>query len=45
MQHPKAKKVFSKRKAMVEPVFGYLRDIQGLNRFRRKRRLLDKESH
>ena len=36
MQHPKAKKVFSKRKAMVEPVFAYLRDIQGLNRFRRK---------
>ncbi|WP_422452128.1 IS1182 family transposase [Endozoicomonas sp. ALC066] len=36
MQQPKAKKVFSKRKAMVEPVFAYLRDIQGLNRFRRK---------
>ncbi|AMO56997.1 IS1182 family transposase [Endozoicomonas montiporae CL-33] len=36
MQHPKAKKSFSKRKAMVEPVFAYLRDIQGLNRFRRK---------
>ena len=36
MQHPKAKKSFSKRKAMVEPVFAYLRDIQGLNRFCRK---------
>lgn len=36
MQHPKAKKSFSNRKAMVEPVFAYLRDIQGLNRFRRK---------
>lgn len=36
MQHPKAKKTFSKRKAMVEPVFAYLRNIQGLNRFRRK---------
>lgn len=36
MQHPKAKKSFSKRKAMVEPVFAYLRDIQGLNRFRRR---------
>ncbi|KEQ17181.1 transposase [Endozoicomonas numazuensis] len=36
MQHPKAKKSFSKRKAMVEPVFAYLRDVQELNRFRRK---------
>ena len=36
MQHPQAKKSFSKRQAMVEPVFAYLRDIQGLNRFRRK---------
>ena len=36
MQHPKAKKAFSKRQAMVEPVFAYLRDIQGLNRFRRR---------
>ncbi|KEQ18662.1 transposase [Endozoicomonas numazuensis] len=36
MEHPAAKKVFKKRKAMVEPVFGYLRTVQGLNRFRRR---------
>lgn len=36
MQHPAAKKVFKQRKAMVEPVFGYLRTVQGLNRFRRR---------
>ena len=36
MQHPTAKKVFRQRKAMVEPVFGYLRTVQGLNRFRRR---------
>ena len=35
MQHPAAKKVFRQRQAMVEPVFGYLRTKQGLNRFRR----------
>ena len=36
MQHPAAKKAFRQRKAMVEPVFGYLRTVQGLNRFRRR---------
>ena len=36
MEHPAAKKVFRQRKAMVEPVFGYLRTVQGLNRFRRR---------
>lgn len=36
MQQRKAQKVFSKRKAMVEPVFSHLRNIQGLQRFRRK---------
>ncbi len=36
MQHPAAKKVFKHRKAMVEPVFGHLRTVQGLNRFRRR---------
>ena len=36
MQHPAAKKVYKKRQAMVEPVFGYLRNVQGLNRFRRR---------
>lgn len=36
MNHPKAQKEHSKRKAMVEPVFSVLRQIQGLNRFRRR---------
>lgn len=36
MQHPAAKKVYKQRQAMVEPVFGYLRNVQGLNRFRRR---------
>lgn len=36
MQHPKAKKAFSQRKSMVEPVFSALRGLQGMNRFRRK---------
>lgn len=36
MKHPQAREAFSKRQAMVEPVFGYLRQVQGLNRFRRK---------
>lgn len=36
MRHPAAKKAFKQRKAMVEPVFGYLRTVQGLNRFRRR---------
>jgi transposase len=35
MSDPRAKKVYSKRQAWVEPVFGELRDIQGLTRFRR----------
>lgn len=36
MQQPQARRVFSQRKAMVEPVFSTLRCQQGLNRFRRK---------
>ena len=36
MQQPQAKKDFSQRQAMVEPVFSYLRLIQGLTRFRRR---------
>lgn len=36
MQHPQARRVFSQRKAIVEPVFGSLRCQQGLNRFRRR---------
>lgn len=36
MEHPKARLIFSSRKAMVEPVFSHLREQQGLNRFRRK---------
>jgi transposase len=36
MEHPKARVIFSSRKAMVEPVFSHLREQQGLNRFRRK---------
>lgn len=36
MKHPAAKAEYGKRQGMVEPVFGYLRQIQGLNRFRRK---------
>ena len=36
MEHPAAKAVFKKRQAMVEPVFGYLRTMQNLNRFRRR---------
>ncbi len=36
MHHPAAQKAFRQRKAMVEPVFGYLRTVQGLNRFRRR---------
>jgi transposase len=36
MRQPKARAIFSKRQAMVEPVFGYLRAQQGLNRFRRR---------
>ena len=36
MQHPKAQKQFAKRQGMVEPVFGQLKLVQGLTRFRRK---------
>jgi hypothetical protein len=36
MRHPEAKRRFSRRQAMVEPVFSVLRGLQGLNRFRRK---------
>jgi transposase len=36
MEHPQARAIFGKRKAMVEPVFSHLREQQGLNRFRRK---------
>jgi hypothetical protein len=36
MQQPQAKKEFAQRQAMVEPVFSYLRLIQGLTRFRRR---------
>lgn len=36
MQHPQARRIFSQRKAMVEPVFSSLRGQQGLNRFRRR---------
>jgi transposase len=36
MKHPKAKENYEKRQGMVEPVFSYLRQVQGLNRFRRK---------
>ncbi len=35
MTHPQARRIFSQRKAMVEPVFSSLRCQQGLNRFRR----------
>jgi transposase len=36
MEHPQARSIFTKRKAMVEPVFSHLRGQQGLSRFRRK---------
>jgi transposase len=36
MRHPQARRIFSQRKAMVEPVFGHLRERQNFNRFRRK---------
>lgn len=36
MEHPQARIIFAKRKAMVEPVFSHLRGKQGLNRFRRQ---------
>lgn len=36
MDHPQARAIFAKRKAMVEPVFSHLRGQQGLNRFRRQ---------
>lgn len=36
MQHPQARRIFSQRKAIVEPVFSHLRCQQNLNRFRRR---------
>ena len=36
MAHPQAKRIFARRKAMVEPVFASLRERQGVNRFRRR---------
>jgi hypothetical protein len=36
MQHKQARRIFTQRKAMVEPVFASLRCRQGLNRFRRR---------
>ena len=36
MKNPRAQADYQKRQAWVEPVFGELRDIQGLHRFRRK---------
>lgn len=36
MSHPKAQKAYTQRQAMVEPVFSYLKTVQGLTRFRRK---------
>jgi hypothetical protein len=36
MQHPHAQRIFSQRKAIVEPVFSSLRCQQGLTRFRRR---------
>jgi Transposase DDE domain len=36
MQHPQARRIFSRRKAIVEPVFSGLRCQQGLDRFRRR---------
>jgi len=36
MAQPRAKRIFARRKAMVEPVFSVLRERQGLHRFRRR---------
>ena len=36
MKHPQARRIFSQRKGIVEPVFSHLRSQQGLNRFRRR---------
>lgn len=36
MQQPQAKRIFARRKAMVEPVFAQLRERHRLNRFRRR---------
>lgn len=36
MRHPQARAIFTKRKAIVEPVFSYLRGRQGLDRFHRR---------
>ncbi len=35
MENPQAKRAYAKRKAMVEPVFSYMRGPMGLQRFRR----------
>lgn len=36
MRHPQARRIFSQRQAMVEPVFSHLRQSQNFNRWRRK---------
>jgi hypothetical protein len=36
MRHRQARRIFSQRKAIVEPVFSGLREQQGLDRFRRR---------
>ncbi len=36
MRQPRARKRFSQRQGIVEPVFSVLRGIQGLRRFRRR---------
>ncbi len=36
MANPESKRIFSQRKSIVEPVFSALREIQELERFRRK---------
>lgn len=36
MRQPQVRRIFSQRKAMVEPVFSHMRTKQGLQRFRRK---------
>ena len=36
MQNPQAQKRYSKRQGMIEPIFGELRHIQNLHRFRRR---------
>ena len=36
MKHPQARAAYSKRKAMVEPVFSYLSGVMNVRRFRRR---------